>query len=148
MKINFGHGIALVLIAFVSTFVWLGIKAFSQTFELKTENYYEADQKFPDQMIRTQNAVDVGWSAFAYQTSESGICWQLPDTLVVSELQTTLQLYRPSNQSLDKTIEMVCDSTMQVCLDGTQIAKGYYEVIFEITYRDKGYRVEQKLFNQ
>lgn len=148
MKINFGHGIALVLIAFVSTFVWLGIKAFSQTFELKTENYYEADQKFPDQMIRSQNAADKGWNAFAYQTSASGICWQLPDTLVASELKTSMILYRPSDQSLDKTFDLVCDSTLKVCLDGSQIAKGYYDVIFEITYREKGYRVEQKLFNQ
>jgi len=147
MKLNFGHGIAIVLTIFIITFIWLGVKSFSKTFELKTENYYESDQQFSSVLKRVQNAADRGWMAFPASHSGKELCWQMPDSAFAPETKVRIELYRPADQNLDRTFEVQVTEDGRICLAEQMAAKGYYDLTFEWSFAGAEYRVEQKFFN-
>jgi hypothetical protein len=145
MKFHFGHGIAVVLTLFVLTFVWLGIMAHRQDFQLKNDNYYETDRAYPEVFAKKQNAMNAGWSAFYTVHSAEEVCFQLPDTLAAEVGEVGLRFYRPAQKALDKDFLVAADSSGACCLAKSGLARGFYEVSFEFDFRGKSFLVEQNL---
>lgn len=103
MKFNWGTGIVLAFIGFISFILYFVIAMSTNKkieSDLVTENYYGQELQFESELIKQRNA----------QALKQNISWKhMPEGLVISfpsdmdpaDITGTVFLYRPSNKQLD-----------------------------------------------
>ncbi|WP_163515452.1 FixH family protein [Gelidibacter japonicus] len=103
MKINWGTGIVLAFIGFISFIMYFVISlTVNKKYEhdLVVENYYSQELEFENDMNKQKNAQhlkeDVTW-----KRSPEGIQLSFPKDMDPSEITGKVFLYRPSNKQLD-----------------------------------------------
>lgn len=103
MKINWGTGIVLAFIGFISFIMYFVITMSTSKkydFELVTENYYGQELEFQHDIDKQNNAKtleeNISWS----KTTE-GILITFPKTFKAEAITGNVFLYRPSNKQLD-----------------------------------------------
>lgn len=103
MKINWGTGIVLAFIGFISFIMYFVISmTVNKEYEhdLVVENYYGQELEFEKDMNKLKNAQhlteDIKWKRVP-----QGILITFPKTIDPSEISGKVFLYRPSNKQLD-----------------------------------------------
>lgn len=108
MKINWGTGIVLAFIAFISFILYFVISmTVNKKYEhdLVVEDYYGQELEFEKEMTKQKNAQylkeDVIWKRVP-----QGIMLTFPETMAPSKITGNVFLYRPSNKQLDFEVEI------------------------------------------
>lgn len=103
MKFNWGTGIVLGFIAFISFIMYFVINMAidkQYSYELVTEDYYKQELAFQDEINLEQKTVDDHMQLTVRKTND-GLVLIFPETLEVSKIKGNIFLYRPSNERLD-----------------------------------------------
>lgn len=113
MKINKGTGIVITIIAFMSFILYFVItmstdKAFA--YDLVTEDYYQQELKFQDEIDAEQNLANLKEEVTITSTQE-GLQIKFPSNFSKEKLQGKVFLYRPSNKQLDFEIPISISNT-------------------------------------
>ncbi|KAB8155864.1 cytochrome C oxidase Cbb3 [Kordia sp. TARA_039_SRF] len=103
MKINWGTGIVIAFVAFISFIMYFVVNMNVQEkydHDLVTDNYYEAELKYQSDINKERNAKKLPENVRLTQT-KSGIEIQFPKTFDSSKIKGKVFLYRPSNKQFD-----------------------------------------------
>ncbi len=134
---NWGKGIAIALMAFISFIVVLVVILVSQPVDLETEDYYKKEIAFQTEISSMENANFLSNKPIIIMT----------DTHIVVHLSTgqklnniELNLNRPNNEKLDKSYKI--QGTNTFTLDKKELTKGIYKL--ELSYEINGTSYLQK----
>lgn len=121
---DWGKGIALTIIGFVvliMTMVVISVRM--DGIELVTENYYEEEIKYQDRIDESNSADKLGREVISYNAQSKVIELDLPNGTIGS-----LQLFRPSDSSLDQTIKVEVTHSGKTAVPLKELKSGYWKV--------------------
>ncbi len=103
MKINWGTGIVLAFIGFISFIMYFVIAMSTNKkieSDLVTENYYSQELEFENDLNKQRNAQNLE-NNITWKHTEEGLIFTFPEDMNPSEILGKVFLYRPSNKQLD-----------------------------------------------
>jgi nitrogen fixation protein FixH len=143
MKLNWGTGIVVAFasfIAFILYFVIVASTSQRANHDLVTDNYYEAELDY-------QNDIDAMGNAraeavhVAISENAAGVAIRFPESWD-NTLEGTAQFYRPSNKKLDFELPIaLVDSEMLV--PARRLPEGRWNVALRWNYKGKTYLVKE-----
>ena len=103
MKINWGTAIVIAFVAFISFIMYFVIsmstnKKFDH--DLVTEDYYQQELKYQDDINKVENAKKLNQN-IEFKKTDKGIILSFPKDLNTNSIKGKVFLYRPSNKQLD-----------------------------------------------
>tara|TARA_R110002049_G_scaffold304783_1_gene500371 strand:+ start:1056 stop:1502 length:447 start_codon:yes stop_codon:yes gene_type:complete len=103
MKFNWGTGIVLAFIGFISFIMYFIItmnvdKKYSH--DLVSEDYYADELAYQDDINKLTNANNLNQN-ISYKKSDEGLIINFPDDIDYKKITGKVFLYRPSNKQLD-----------------------------------------------
>lgn len=141
MKMNWGTGIVLTIIGFVTLImVMVVISVRMEGIELVTENYYEEEIKYQDRIDQIDQASELGRDVIAYNSQQKLIELDLPNGTTGS-----LQLFRPSDSSLDQSIPLNVIKNQVTLVPVDQLKPGYWKVKLEWSENGVTHYQEKKI---
>ena len=102
MKINWGTGIVIAFIVFITFILFFVVRMTTDgraNHDLVTEEYYKAELGFQKEIDAEKNA-NKNAKIFVEKTQE-GLLLKFPENLDLKQVKGTVSLYRPSNKHLD-----------------------------------------------
>jgi len=129
---DWGKGILLTIIAFVGFIMTLVVISVRQDdIHLVTENYYEKEIKYQDQIEREKSAAGLDREVLAYDALTKTMVLDLP-----VGVKGNLQLFRPSDARLDQQvpIDILEEGKTEVPLE--KLKSGYWRV--QLTWTENG----------
>jgi hypothetical protein len=103
MKINWGTGIVIAFIGFISFILYFVISMnFNAKYDhdLVTEDYYAEELTYQDDIDKLDNAEKLDEN-ITYKKTEEGLLISFPKALDITKITGKVFLYRPSNKQLD-----------------------------------------------
>ncbi|WNH07916.1 FixH family protein [Thalassobellus suaedae] len=103
MKINWGTGIVLAFIGFISFIMYFIITMNvnnKYSHDLVTEDYYAEELDYQNDINKLTNANNLNQN-ISYKKSEEGLIINFPDDIDYTKIKGKVFLYRPSNKQLD-----------------------------------------------
>ena len=107
-KINWGTGIVLAFIGFISFIMYFIISMNTNKdyqHDLVTEDYYKAELEYQNDINKEENAKNLEKNINWKKTNE-GIIIEFPENLDIKNITGKVFLYRPSNKQLDFEIKI------------------------------------------
>jgi hypothetical protein len=138
---DWGKGIVITLIVFISLMVGLVTICVKQDdIHLVTQNYYEEEIKYQDQIEKMINANSLDYKVLIYDNQLKKVDLHLP---VGSK--GTMHLFRPSDARLDQKIDFDVTNTNANAFDLKSLKPGYWKL--KLTWSENGvdYFHEEKI---
>ncbi|MGJ8593382.1 MAG: FixH family protein [Aquaticitalea sp.] len=146
MKINWGTGIIIAFICFISFIMYFVIAMMTNEkyeSDLVTENYYGQELEFQHDIDKQNNAKtleeNVSWSK-----TDEGIIITFPETLEAKDISGNVFLYRPSNKHLDfeTTISL---SNHNLLIPDNRLLGGRWNITVDWNYKDNSYMYKKEI---
>lgn len=147
MKINWGTGIVIafaLFMGFILTFVFIVQSDSKYDNELVTEEYYKKEAFVEQDIIKQKKANKLEEKLKITKTSE-GIVVQFPSSFAPQEVQGTVSLYRPSNQTLDFEIP-VSISSPHLLIPKNRLAGGLWDITVNWSYKGTDYLNKETIY--
>lgn len=129
---DWGKGIVLTIIAFVGFIMTLVVISVRQDdIHLVTENYYEKEIKYQDQINREKSAAGLDREVLVFDSQTKTMVLDLP-----VGVKGSLQFFRPSDARLDQelSIDILQEGKTSVPLE--KLKSGYWRV--QLTWTENG----------
>jgi|JI10StandDraft_1071094.scaffolds.fasta_scaffold44869_2 hypothetical protein len=128
MKFNWGTGLTIFFIIFVSTLVFVLYQAFQQDNSLVMDNYYEEDIKYQQQYDKIKNTSELTTKVkldFDSAKGEISLTFPLDSMAITTGI---VLVYHPADKSADKKYDFNLNQTnvYQIKLD--KMTKGRIKV--------------------
>lgn len=120
-------GITLTFVLFFCGMATVVVIATTHRDGLVSENYYEQELKYQDQINSAARAVQSGASV-NYDSTAGRIVIALPVLSRAHNLNGRIELYRPSAAGMDRQIELQPDANGRQLLDAKALPAGPWEV--------------------
>jgi hypothetical protein len=147
MKINWGTGIIIAFVAFISVIMYFVINMNinkKYDYDLVTEDYYKKELEFQNDINKETNSktleVNINWK----KTNE-GILIEFPETLNKEKITGKVFLYRPSNKQFDfeTTISL---SNHNLLIPDKRLLDGRWNIKVDWQYNGKSYLYKKEIF--
>ena len=146
MKFNWGTGIVIAIIAFM-TFIMYFVVTMSTgkkyKHDLVTEKYYEKELKFQDQIDATKNAAQLEENVTLINTLK-GLQIIFPSKFSPKEIDGKVFLYRPSNKQLDFEIPISISNTY-LLVPEKRLLDGRWNITVSWSYKNVPYLYKEEL---
>jgi len=139
---NWGHGIIVTFVLFGAFMAYFYVNMSKESIELVGKNYYADGQEFQRKINERKQTDDLAEKAsiqFADDFKQAKI--QFPPSIQ----KGTLVFYRPSNATLDKTLEITSDSSGLSFIKTDFLIKGPWNVSLQWEKAGKNYVEEQRI---
>jgi len=148
MKFNWGTGLVIFFIIFVSTLFFILYKSTQYDNALVIDNYYEEDINYQSHYDKKQNTADLKEKLkIDYDASANTVLFSFPaDT--ISPAAGTIWMYNPVQKSQDKTVPFAVDENMNFTLLLGNVSKGRLKLKIDWTQGGKEYYMEEELLIQ
>tara|TARA_B100000809_G_scaffold237763_1_gene257894 strand:+ start:65743 stop:66189 length:447 start_codon:yes stop_codon:yes gene_type:complete len=106
MKINWGTGVVIAFVLFISFILGLVIIMStndSYEYDLVAKDYYKDELEYQQRIDKLNNAKSLT-KDISIRETEKGIFIDFPNKIKANKIKGTIYLYRPSNQKLDITL--------------------------------------------
>ena len=103
MKINWGTGIVLAFIGFISFIMYFIISMNvddKYNYDLVTEDYYAEELAYQEDIDKLKNSKDLTEN-ISFTKSDEGLIISFPKNIDFNKISGQVFLYRPSNKHLD-----------------------------------------------
>lgn len=147
MKINWGGGLVIGMVLFISFILYFVIQITTNKkyeFELVTEDYYSKEMVFQDELNANRNSYDLQKNISSKRT-DKGLLLTFPEGFDYSQISGTVNLYRPSNKALDFEMPLKLDGSTFLIPD-SKLADGIYNAIVVWSYKGKKYRYKNEVY--
>lgn len=144
MRISWGYKIVIFYLSFVFGILFLVYKANSESFDLVTENYYEAELKYQDVIDQKTNASQLS-APPVISHSINSISIQLPKEFANKSVEGEIYLYRPSDATKDFRRSFSTQDGFYHLDLGKELS-GSYDIKLTWKAGGKEFFQEQKLF--
>jgi hypothetical protein len=129
---DWGKGILLVIIAFVGFILTLVIISVRQDdIHLVTENYYEKEIKYQDQIEREKSAAALDREVLVFDAQSKAMVLDLP-----VGAKGNIQLFRPSDARLDQELSLDIKEEGKTTIPLEKLKSGYWRV--QLTWTENG----------
>lgn len=118
-KINWGTGIAITLVLFISFILYFVIRMSTDStyeYDLVAKDYYKDEIEYQKRIDKLNNAKSLEQNIVVRQV-ENGVYIDFPKDLVEEKIEGTIYLYRPSNKTLDVILPIVLTDHTQFISD-------------------------------
>ena len=139
MKFNWGHGISIFLIIFVLTTISVvALITFDDAYshELVSENYYEDELKFQEEIDKVNNASKLS-SKVKYRVSKDGVLITFPNDFDYTKVSGTIEMDRPSKMILDFTMPIKLDENFQILIPAEKAIQGKWKMVIDWNVGDQ-----------
>ncbi|PRY86199.1 FixH family protein [Mongoliibacter ruber] len=138
---NWGSGIVLTLVAFATIMISMVVICVKQDdIHLVTQDYYEQEIKYQEQIDRMINANALDIEAMEYDSQLKSILLHLPEGS-----KGTLHLFRPSDARLDQKINIDILNSNTNTVDLKSLKEGYWRVKLTWIEDEKEFYLEKKI---
>lgn len=129
---DWGKGILLTIIAFVGFIMTLVVISVRQDdIHLVTENYYEKEIKYQDQIEREKSAAELDREVLIFDSQSKSMLLDLP-----VGAKGNLQLFRPSDARLDQELELDITQEGKTTVPLEKLKSGYWRI--QLTWTENG----------
>ncbi|TDD98655.1 FixH family protein [Flavobacterium cellulosilyticum] len=147
MKINWGTGIVIAFVLFISFILYFVLEVQSNSKydnELVVEEYYKHDAKFGDEMVRIQNAQDLVQKPII-SIATKGVSIVFPDVYNPKAIKGEVSFYRPSAKKFDFSIPILLKkSTLNI--PKNRLLGGRWDINMEWQYDGKKYLTKETIY--
>lgn len=135
---DWGKGILLTIIAFVGFILTLVVISVRQDdIHLVTENYYEKEIKYQDQIEREKSAAGLDREVLVFDSQSKSMQLDLP-----VGAKGNLQLFRPSDARLDQELSLDITEVGKTTVPLDKLKSGYWRV--QLTWTENGVEFYQE----
>ncbi len=146
MKLNWGTGIVIAIIAFVSFIMIMVITMITNkkyNHDLVTEQYYQKELTYQENIDAIKNAKELKEPIQINQTKK-GLQIVFPSNFNKKEIKGKVFLYRPSNKTLDFEIPISLANTY-LLVPEINLLGGRWNISVAFQYKDKEYLHQQEI---
>jgi hypothetical protein len=138
---DWGKGIIITLVAFGILMIGLVTFCIKQDdIHLVTQNYYEEEIKYQDQIEKMINASEIGYNVLVYDNQLKKLDLMLP-----KGAKGILHLFRPSDARLDQKIAFDISETNKSSVDVKDLKPGYWRIKLSWSEDGKEFYEEKKI---
>ncbi|WP_396635823.1 FixH family protein [Maribacter sp. R77961] len=145
MKINWGTGVVLAFIAFISFILFFVIKMSMDSnanHDLVTEDYYK-------DALQHQNEIDAEVKAnksdkIRIEKTAEGLLLAFPKTNDLEQIKGTVSLYRPSNKQLDFDLPISLSNT-HLLIPDKRLLDGRWDIKIKWEINGDSYLQKEKI---
>ncbi|GAA3614465.1 FixH family protein [Flavivirga amylovorans] len=146
MKINWGTGIVIAFIGFISFIMYFIITmnvddAYSH--DLVTEDYYAEELEYQKDIDKLKNAKHLNKN-ITYKKSVEGLIISFPDTIDFNKITGNVFLYRPSNKHLDFDTAISL-SKPTLLIPDNRLVDGRWNIKIDWQYNGKSYLFKESI---
>jgi hypothetical protein len=145
MKLNWGTGIFIFIVVFMGACVAFFIFARHQDNSLVENDYYAKSLRYEEVLQKMRNTAELHELPLI-SMDKSALKIQFPSDLRGNHVQGTVNLYRPSDKNLDRTIPLIFDSGMIQQIPASMFKKGKYIVKLDWAMSNRSYYFEKEIF--
>ena len=146
MKFNWGTGIVLAFIGFISFVMYFVIRMNTEDradHELVTQEYYKRELAYQNEIDAEKNAVAANAQLKISKTVE-GLAVRFPEKFETKEITGKVSLYRPSNRHLDFNFPISLSNT-HLLIPDSRLLDGRWDITIEWSYKGKTFLHKEKL---
>jgi len=146
MKINWGTGIVIAMIAFMSFILFFVVKMFTDDqyqYDLVVEEYYKQEIGFQDELDAEKNAIELAENVVIEQT-ETGVMIDFPKNEATSIIDGVVTFYRPSNKNFDFTKPVILED-QKMFIPKSEIAAGRWNISVRWDQNGKTYLTRKNI---
>ncbi len=146
MKINWGTGIVLAMIAFMSFILFFVVKMFTEDqyeYDLVVEEYYKQEIGFQEELNAEKGALELS-EKLVIEHSEAGVLINFPGDQVSGDIEGIVSFYRPSNKDLDFT-KPVSLEEQKMFISENEIAAGRWNISVRWNQNGKTYLTKKNI---
>ncbi|WP_194974143.1 FixH family protein [Aquiflexum lacus] len=138
---DWGKGIFITIVVFVIFMISLVVVCVKQDdIHLVTQNYYEEEIKYQDQIDKMINASEIGYNVLVYDNQLKKV-----DLLLPKGAKGILHLFRPSDARLDQKIVFDITETNKSSVDVKDLKPGYWRIKLSWSEDGKEFYEEKKI---
>ncbi|HXP59194.1 MAG TPA: FixH family protein [Dongiaceae bacterium] len=140
------YGIILTFVLFISGTATLVFVACSQKVDLVSDDYYEQELRYQQQVDRLDHTQNLhGAAAVTFDPAALSITISLPATPVQLPILGRICLYRPSDVRLDREVALAVDAAGTQHVDASKLQTGLWRVRVFWTADGKDYFVDRSI---
>lgn len=146
MKLNWGTGIVISIIAFMSFIMYFVITMSTKqgyNHDLVTEKYYQKELDFQQNIEATKNAKRLK-NNLTVTKSKEGLTINFPKDFDYNKIKGKMFLYRPSNKQLDFEIPLSLSNT-NLLVPENRLLGGRWNITISWQYKGKNYLFKEEL---
>lgn len=146
MKINWGTGIIIAMIAFMSFIMFFVVKMFTDDkyeYDMVVEEYYKQEIGFEDELNAEKKASSLAENVLIEQT-DLGIRLVFPENEVATNIEGIVTFYRPSDKALDFTKSIVVEDRLMF-IQKDEIADGRWNISVRWDYNGETYLTKKNI---
>ena len=146
MKFNWGTGIAIAIVGFISFIMYFVITMSTDntySHDLVTDKYYQQELEYQKQIDAEKNASNLENNIKIIPTKE-GLQIQFPEEFSSKEIKGKVFLYRPSNKHLDFEIPISITNTY-LLVPEKRLLDGRWNITVSWSYKNTPYLFKQEL---
>lgn len=147
MKFNWGTGIVLSILCFMGFILFFFIKTTRNqeyNHELVTENYYEKELEYQNNINIENNTRNQAMQVAIYHQNNQGIQLTFPEKTKQKELSGVVRFYRPSNEKLDFEMPIKTQNAVMHIPD-EKLVKGRWNISVEYYIENNKYITSFKI---
>ena len=140
MKINWGTGIVLAFIGFISFIMYFVVSMNTNDkfdHDLVTEEYYKEELAYQNEIDKLNNAKTLE-NDITYNITIEGLVIQFPQNLDIEKITGKMFLYRPSNKQLDFETSISLSKT-HLLIPDKRLVDGRWNIKVDWQYKGKSY---------
>ncbi|MEL4308989.1 FixH family protein [Joostella sp. CR20] len=146
MKINWGTGIVIAFVLFISFIMFFVIKMNTNKMyehDLVTKDYYKKELEYQAKINNAQKAKEKGYHV-KVENSENGLVISFPEAVNVAEVSGKVFLYRPSNKVLDFSMPIEISNNTFI-VPSEKLPGGRWNVEVDWNYQNENYYFKKEL---
>ena len=144
MNISWGYRVAALYIGFASLIAFLVTKSVNEKVELVSSDYYEKELAYESQKVATELNLNLAHPAVVWCDAE-GIRVELPSEMDASKIQGKIQVFRPSDKSLDFDVAIDGSKGLVQKVATSKLVAGMYRVKVDFSYDGISYYLEKQI---
>ncbi len=147
MKLNWGTGIVLGFLSFMSFILFFVLKLQTNSAydnELVAKDYYKQEKNVQDNIDKQNNANHLAEKLSIQKTGE-GIEIVFPKHFNTTLINGTISLYRPSNQKLDFETKISLSGPIML-IPKNKLVGGLWEITVDWKYKNKEFLNKETVY--
>jgi hypothetical protein len=146
MKINWGTGIVLAFIGFISFIMYFIITMSTNDkydFDLVTEDYYGQELEFQEDLNKEEHSKTLKTN-LSWTKTEEGVIIKFPEDLNIENIKGKVFLYRPSNKQFDFETPISL-SNHNLLIPDKRLLDGRWNIKVDWQYNETSYLYKKEI---
>ena len=144
MKINWGTGLVIAIVCFMSFLLFMVYKTTTVTKELVAEDYYAQELAYQDRIDKLENATALG-DKVSWRQSGEYMEIVFPAGETPSPVAGTIEFFRPSDSSYDMVVPIDANSSNAQGVSLKNLVPGWYYMKLDWKSNGTEYYQEERI---